>query len=124
MKKQHNSKLILLQEIHSTELEIPLKDWEYDPEKELYLVVDLFIGTNDGTKRGNYFHVPVVTPATLYKLPKGKRKAIVLEYYRYDLLLDKIESIWKNVQKRAGMILVKRCKIISFGNMKITKLKI
>ncbi|EEP6658838.1 hypothetical protein HCD36_000537 [Listeria monocytogenes] len=101
MKKQHNSKLILLQEIHSTELEIPLKDWEYDPEKELYLVVDLFIGTNDGTKRGNYFHVPVVTPATLYKLPKGKRKAIVLEYYRYDLLLDKIESILEKCTKES-----------------------
>lgn len=39
--------------------------------------------------------------ATLYKLPKGKRKAIVLEYYRYDLLLDKIESILEKCTKES-----------------------
>ncbi len=32
MEEQHKSKLVLLQEIHSTEIEIPLKDWEYDSE--------------------------------------------------------------------------------------------
>ncbi|MBC1242894.1 Imm8 family immunity protein [Listeria welshimeri] len=102
MKNQNRLELVLLQEIHSTKLNRPLKDWEPSPKEEIYMVVDMFIGTNDTEKGGNYFNVLVVTPEALYKskhLPKEKRKFIVLENYSYDLLLSKIETILQKCSK-------------------------
>lgn len=100
--KKNRLELVLLQEIHSAELDLPLKEWQPSPQEEIYLVVDMFIGTNDVKKGGNYFYALVVTPGAINKLqhtPKEKRKLIVMEHYSYELLLSKIEFILEKCSK-------------------------
>lgn len=74
-------------------------EWEFVFFEDIYVVVDLCFGMNDGEKGSNYFYVKVVILEVLRKWLKNffifDNRVIVIDYFDYYLFRKVIENILK-----------------------------